>query len=680
MPFQVSPGVSVREIDLSTTIPSVSTTDGGTVIQAQWGPTEEVTLVSDEQALIRIFGRPSANASDNTHASWLGAANFLGYSNKLRVVRANTGTLNAGSGSVKISIKNHNHFTESVSVDDTYDWVSRYPGIQGNSLKVSVASTPGAYSNAAVAKANTTLGSGGYTAQTQLYVSGTNGGVIEVPSFTVGDFISFPELTYPSQSYRITNISADPEGGATATQTSNTFTIFPALKEDLVDDTVIQRDWEYKSYFSSSPTKTSWAHGYDGDPSGGGVSDSGGDALHVAVVDADGGITGVRGTVLETFPALSKAKNATDPETGRPLYYVDAINERSSWVYWASSATKHPAAAADDTEWGTTVNSASVTFGGDATPNNQSLSGGDIEAATDGQLKLAYDKFLNTEDVDISVIFTNDASPDVSKHVIQNIAETRKDVVVCTSPARGDVVPDGATSVEATLTKVLTWRNDALGVSSSYGIADSGWKYVLDKYSNKYRWIPLNSDVAGCIVRTDTERDPWYSPAGYNRGQIKNSIRLAWNPNKAQRDDLYSADINPVVTFPGRGTVLFGDKTLYGRNSAFDRINVRRLFIVLEKAIATASKFTLFEFNDEFTRAQFRNMVEPFLRDVKGRRGITDFKVVCDESNNTGSVVDRNEFVGDIYIKPARSINYIQLNFIAAATGVEFSEIVGQAS
>lgn len=675
MPFQVSPGVSVREIDLSTTVPSVSTTDGGTVIQAQWGPVEEVTLVSTEQDLLRIFGRPSSNVTDSTHESWLGAANFLGYSNKLRVIRANTSTKNAGSGATggsnRTIIKNHNHFTESVTLNNNYKWVARYPGIMGNSLKVSLASTPGAFSNASVAKVNT-VAHPISTAQTEIYVSSEESVSLADGEIQVGDFISFPAQTYPSQSYRVINVG---EGNDNS---SNQITIFPGLKEDLTGTTAVQRDWEYKSYFSSAPTKTSWGHGYDGDPGGGGVVD---DAVHVAVVDSDGGITGVKGTVLETFPGLSKAKNAKDPETGRTLYYADAINERSSWVYWASTATGHPA---DSTgEWGTTVNSASVTFGGDANPKSAELVEGDLEAATEGQLKLAYDRFLNTEDVDLSVIFTNDASSGVSKHVIQNIAETRKDCVVCTSPAKADVVPDGSTSVEATLTKVLAWRNgdDGLGsLSSSYGIADSGWKYILDKYSNKYRWIPLNSDVAGCIVRTDTERDPWYSPAGYNRGQIKNSIRLAWNPNQAQRDDLYSADINPVVTFPGRGTILFGDKTLYGRNSAFDRINVRRLFIVLEKAIATASKFTLFEFNDEFTRAQFRNMVEPFLRDVKGRRGITDFKVVCDESNNTGSVVDRNEFVGDIYIKPARSINYIQLNFIAAATGVEFSEIVGQAT
>ena len=207
---------------------------------------------------------------------------------------------------------------------------------------------------------------------------------------------------------------------------------------------------------------------------------------------------------------------------------------------------------------------------------------------------------------------------------------------------------------------------------------DSGYKYQYDKFNDVYSNVPLNGDTAGLMARTDNVRDPWYSPAGFNRGNVKNVTRLTYNPRKADRDQLYKSGVNPVVTFPGQGTVLFGDKTLLAKPSAFDRINVRRLFIVLEKAISTAAKFTLFEFNDAFTRAQFRNLVEPFLRDVQGRRGIFDFRVVCDETNNTPEVIDRNEFIGDIYIKPARSINFIQLNFIAVRTGVEFEEVVGQ--
>jgi phage tail sheath protein FI len=260
-------------------------------------------------------------------------------------------------------------------------------------------------------------------------------------------------------------------------------------------------------------------------------------------------------------------------------------------------------------------------------------------------------------------------------HLINNIAEFRKDCVVVLSPERADVV-DNATYPGKEVQDIIAYRNTL--PSSSYSIIDSGWKYQYDKYNDLYRYVPLNGDVAGTMVRTDNVRDPWYSPAGLNRGQIKNVIRLAFTPNKAERDELYKNGVNPVVSFPGQGTVLFGDKTMLSKPSAFDRINVRRLFIVLEKAISTASKFTLFEFNDEFTRANFVNLVEPFLRDVQGRRGITDFRVVCDETNNTAEVIDRNEFIGDIFIKPARSINFIQLNFVAVRTGVDFSEVVGQ--
>jgi phage tail sheath protein FI len=278
--------------------------------------------------------------------------------------------------------------------------------------------------------------------------------------------------------------------------------------------------------------------------------------------------------------------------------------------------------------------------------------------------------FRNSEDIDISlIILGHPLSNALSNYIIDNVAEYRKDVVAFITPQLA--------SVNAYSAQDIVDSAAALS-ASSYAVVDSGYKYQYDKYSDVYRWVPLNGDTAGLCARTDDIRDPWFSPAGYNRGSIKNTVKLALNPNRSERDLLYKNYINPVVTQPGQGTVLFGDKTFLGRPSAFDRINVRRLFIVLEKAIAIAAKSTLFEFNDEFTRAQFRNLVEPFLRDVQGRRGIFDFRVVCDETNNTPEVIDGNRFVGDIYIKPARSINFIQLNFVAVRTGVEFSEIVGQ--
>lgn len=307
---------------------------------------------------------------------------------------------------------------------------------------------------------------------------------------------------------------------------------------------------------------------------------------------------------------------------------------------------------------------------------NLTLSGGVTDLnSTDGQIQTAYGLFANTDEYDISLIPTGRVSPAVAAWVVDNIAEVRRDCVVFISPNDHS---NGLTEITGTgsdaTDKIIAYRN-ALDVSSSYAVMDSGFKYQYDRYNDVYRWIPLNGDIAGLCARTDFTSDPWFSPGGYTRGQIKNIVKLAFNPSPTDRDVLYPAGVNPVVTFPGQGTVLFGDKTLLAKPSAFDRINVRRLFIVLEKSIATAAKFQLFEFNDSFTRAQFRNLVEPFLRDVQGRRGIIDFRVKCDESNNSGEVIDRNEFVADIFIKPNRSINFITLNFVAARSSVSFEEI-----
>jgi phage tail sheath protein FI len=303
-----------------------------------------------------------------------------------------------------------------------------------------------------------------------------------------------------------------------------------------------------------------------------------------------------------------------------------------------------------------------------------SLAGGVDASPTEGNVESAYDLFNNKETVDVSLLLSGGHGANVQNYIITSIAAARADCVAFVSPPSSAVVNNAGNET----TSITTWLTD-LGTTSTYAVADSGYKYQYDKYNNVYRWIPLNGDIAGLCVYTDTVRDPWFSPAGLSRGQIKNAIKLAWNPNKTQRDTLYAAGVNPVVSFPGQGIVLFGDKTLTNKPSAFDRINVRRLFLVLEKAIATSAKYSLFEQNDEFTRAQFVSTVTPFLRDVQGRRGITDFKVVCDTTNNTTQVIDSNQFVGDIYIKPSRSVNFIQLNFVAVGTGVDFNTIVGVA-
>jgi phage tail sheath protein FI len=415
--------------------------------------------------------------------------------------------------------------------------------------------------------------------------------------------------------------------------------------------------WAYKAEFDSAPGTSTYA------TSVGGTQDE----MHIIVIDEDGAFSGAQGTILEKFAFVSKASDAKKPD-GTNNYYKNVLNARSEYIWWMD----HPTAVTGTTSWGTAA--ASATFKTLTAPLAISLTGGtDDFVPTDGELQSAFALFANAEAYDISLIMAGKATAATATYIINNICETRLDCVAFVSPQSTSTADPiiGSTSTEQNA--VIAYR-DALP-STSYAVLDSGYKYQYDRYNDQYRYVPLNGDVAGLCARTDYTNDPWWSPSGLNRGQIKNVVKLAFNPSKTQRDMLYKSGVNPVVTFPGEGTVLFGDKTLLAKPSAFDRINVRRLFIVMEKAIATAAKFQLFEFNDGFTRAQFKNLVEPFLRDVQGRRGITDFVVKCDESNNTGEVIDRNEFVADIFVKPNRSINFITLNFVAARSAINFSEI-----
>lgn len=569
MAFQISPGVNVSEVDLTTVVPSVLTTAGAFAGTFQWGPAEKVKLVDSEITLTKTFGEPDANSA----VSFFTAANFLAYGNNLSIVRAvGSGSKNADANTTvtNVQVKNEDVFeTTYLNSDNSNNYgafMARYPGALGNSVRVEVFDS-----------ANTTL--------------------------------------------------------------------FNA--------------WSYKGYFTSAPGTSSFAS------SVGGMNDE----FHVIVLDNDGKISGTAGTVLETYPFVSKASDAK--VNGASNYYKQVIFNNSKWVY-----------AVDPVDYANTKNSWGQAAHNRSFDRIVSVSGasmivmanGTDETPSDGNIESAYDLFANKETTDISLVLTGNASIAVQDYVITNLVQGRADCVAFISPRYSDVVNQAGSETD----NIQSWLN-SLSVSSSYAVADSGWKYQFDKYNNVYRWIPLNGDVAGLCVFTDSVRDPWYSPAGFNRGAIKNCIKLAWNPSKTYRDTLYAAGVNPVVSFPGQGTVLFGDKTLLNKPSAFDRINVRRLFITLEKAISRAAQFSLFELNDEFTRAQFISLVTPFLRDVKGRRGITDFKVICDKTNNTSQVIDSNQFVGDIYIKPARSINFIQLNFVAVGTGVDFNTIVGAA-
>ena len=414
--------------------------------------------------------------------------------------------------------------------------------------------------------------------------------------------------------------------------------------------------WPYAALFSGAPGTSDFA------TSKGGSNDE----IHIVVIDDDGSITGTAGTTLEKYSFVSKAKDAISYQ-GLTNYYLNVLLNQSQYIYWMD----HPTGA---TNWGN--NAAGVTFttlvdtvtaGYDFT---YALAGGtDANTPNNSQLELAWDLFNDTETYDISLFPTGNANTVLSKYVLDNIGETRRDAVVFVSlsaPAGGPVFSTSSTK----LADATTFKT-AMG-NSTYTIVDSGYKYMYDKYNDQYRWVALNSDIAGLCAKVDATQDTWFSPAGLTKGQIKGAIKLSWSPKQAERDFLYNLAINPVCTFIGQGTLLYGDKTCTLKPSAFDRINVRRLFLVLEKSISRAAKYQLFELNDAITRQQFIAMVEPFLRDVQGRRGIYEFKVICDTTNNTGQVIDTNQFIGDILIRPARSINFITLNFVAVGSNVSF--------
>ena len=663
MAFQVSPGVSVTEKDLTNVIPAVSTTSGGIVITAEKGPVDEITTISSEKELVDNFGKPTADNFEE----WFTAANFLGYGNNLKVVRPITGMLNAGT-SAGVLIKNTTDYLDNFGHAASFAgsvgaYAAREPGTLGNSLKVSVCANSTAFGPHSM--------SGNLVADASAAIGDTSITVDDGSLMQVGDILEFGDATaVPSTSgapsghyYKITAISTHVLTIARFnTQTGKTET--GGLRHAVVDNAKVLRHWEYYFQFSSPPTTSD-----DVSAAGGSL-----DEMHIVVLDEDGGISGTAGTILETFEGVSQASDAKT-STGSSNYYADVIYAQSKYVYVMDHETT--LANGGSAKTGTTFDNAA----GDAfVVKSYSLaSGTDDFAATNAEIATAYEKFSDTESVDISLLMCGpsqtgaDATGDTKATAVMDIATARKDCVAFISPARADVV-DVANAV--TQTQNVVGFADGLP-STSYAVIDSGYKQMYDKYNDVYRFVPLNGDIAGLCARTDNIADPFFSPAGYNRGQIRGAVKLAFNPNQAQRDELYKARVNPVVTFPGQGTVLFGDKTAQAKPSAFDRINVRRLFIVLEKAISTAAKFQLFEFNDEFTRAQFRNIVEPFLRDIQGRRGITEFSVICDDSNNTADVIDRSEFRADIFIKPARSINFIQLNFVATRTGVAFSEVVG---
>jgi len=641
MAFQVSPGVLVQERDLTRIIPAVSTSIGAVAGEFRKGPLDEITSISSESELVETFGEPDANNFE----AFFTAANFLQYSNSLRVVRATqTNLVNATTTGCGLQIKNTTHYQDNYAdgsgVVGTF--AARTAGAHGNTLQVSTCPSATAYEEEGATTVND-----GSTAVGDTTITVTDG-----TQLNVGDIISFSTTAATNDyddghQYRITNISTH---DLTIVQKDSGS---GGLLTTITNGANVRRRWRYYDSVGAGPGTSAFVSDRSGS----------GDEIHVVVVDEDGEVTGVPGSVLETFEKLSKAADAKTPQ-GDTNYYPDVIYNKSQHIYWMDHNTS-------GTNWGS--NASGTTFTAVDTPTLESLSGGaDGSTVTNGQKKTAYEKFQDAETVDVSLIM---AGPGDGTHVdnLITITEIRKDAVLFASPERADVVNVANSNTQKD--NVLEFFDSRS--SSSYCVFDSGYKYMYDRYNDVFRFVPLNGDLAGLCARTDLLSDSWFSPAGLNRGIIRGSVKLAFNPNKSQRDELYMKRVNPVVVFPGQGTVLFGDKTALSSPSAFDRINVRRLFITLEKAISTASKFQLFEFNDEFTRANFRAIVEPFLREVQGRRGITDFLVVCDNTNNTGDVIDRNEFVAEIFVKPNRSINFIKLQFVATRTGVAFEEVAG---
>ena len=603
MAFQVSPGVNVSEIDLTTIVPAVATSLGGIAGNFEWGPAKKVVLVDSPKMLRETFGEPK----NWNYEQWFSATNFLGYSSGLQVVRV-VGSSDYGGTSAKNAVGGATTTAQLVYNEDYLNGtqtgiLARYPGEKGNSLKVSIFPGPG----------SATSDASGFTAW-------VDGSIEYYENFGYGGE-GAPEST--------TNIQFLEDADGTTTN----------------------------------------------------------DQIHVLVIDEDGLFTGAKNTVLERFPNLSVFPEARS-EDGTSTFYKRYINANSQYIYIGGEDPPASAATdfADQTDISFTIKSGTtyvvnwgVTHGSNGTyyydsgAVNTSLTGGVGQTSTalvtaypatnpDG-----YNLYEDVESYDVNLLMAGNVTGDSAAH-IRDIVEARKDCVAFFSAVNKSEFVSETTKVAA----CQQIKNDV--GSSSYCVIDSGYKYQYDPYNDLYRWVPLNADTAGLCARTEYTNDAWFSPAGFNRGQIRNVVKLAFNPSKTYRDQIYPDGINPIITVPGEGTILYGDRTALSKPSAFDRINVRRLFIVLEKAIATASKFSLFEFNDAFTRSRFISLVTPYLSDVKSRRGIFDFKVVCNESNNTPERIDRNEFWADIYVKPTRSINFIQLNFIATRTDTNFTE------
>jgi hypothetical protein len=638
MAFSVSPSVIVREVDASASVPAIATPPAAIAGVFRWGPVGEAVLVSSENELVSRFGTPD----DDNYETFFVAADYLSYANALWVARADNGAYTATASDTT-------NANTALHTFGSFD--ALYPGELGNSLEVAYSRSDnfegevaaktdipatritGANSEILATKQTIAFNSSNTTFEVLPADKVTNVNVGDI--FVIGnDSVGYQELTVATFAEESRDAVGDETANTaliTAYSYDLTFDNSYLLAETDLNQLSITRKWAYSGLFGG---KKPQAGNY-----------------HIAVLDEDGLITGTKGAAVEIYSDVSTTVG-TKLSSGKTNYYKEVIDQESSWVKVAN--TTHFEAQTSEYE--------SLALGSNGRTES---------AATLADLAGAYDLFKGANEIDVSFVLggKSDDAGNVGTYLISNITEYRKDCVAFISPAKSDVVDESKT--EAKLKNVIDFR-DSLP-TSSYSVIDSGYKYRYDRYNDVYRYTPLNGDIAGLASRVE----PFESPAGFRKGVIKNVVKLAFNPNKGQRDQLYSNEVNPVMSQVGQGIVLFGDKTGFGQNSAFDSLNVRRLFIAVEKAIANAAESFLFELNDEFTQAQFKGIVEPFLRDIQGKRGIVDFRVVSDETVNTPAVIDQGKFRANIFIKPARSINVIELTFVATRSGVEFEEIVG---
>ena len=657
----LSPGVEIQERDLTLgSIETVEVNVGAIAGAFSKGPVLTPVRISTEAQLIEIFGEPA----EGNATSWWTAASFLQYGGVLDVVRVSpSGQLTASDDSVTspylLSIPTKDVYEASYysATANPFKWAARDPGVESNAIKVGVIDKG----------ADVTLTLDGALGTT------TVGTLVQTTSGNAGGAKSGYIYEWDAATNKVSLISSD------------TWTTTDQIENGVTDlNVTAQVEWYDQQEVFTGLKWSSIAPRPGTSPY---VADRGGanDEMHIAVWDSTGAITGKPNTLLEKHTYLSKSNNSKT-SSGSVNYYPTVILDKSSYIYWGSHETDVYDVSANQGATGGNIagtnnagNASTETFDLFAAPKTYTFQkGAETLSATSGEIITGLQEFADTETLDIDYLLMGpgDASSKTNTQAIASqvlsICALRKDCVGFLSPYRGDVV--GVTSSTTQTNNVVSFYSNM--ASTSFGVFDNGWKYIYDRFADKYRYVPLNGDVAGLCASVTANGTPWFSPAGLNRGAIRGAVKLAYSPTKTERDTLYQKRINPVTSLPGQGIVLFGDKTALASPSAFDRINVRRLFNVIEKTIGNAAKGVLFELNDEFTRNNFKNVVEPFLRGIQAERGITDFLVVCDTTNNTGAIIDANEFKADFYIKPARSINFITLTFVATRTGVSFEEVI----